>query len=105
MKKKTKVEELEEELEEEQKAQEEKQEHTFTPKEGQKLQNQINQLQQQNLILQDLQQLKNENYFRQQLLLQLERIAQANERQAKAIEDSMENSEDNDEEDNNEEED
>jgi len=36
MKKKTKVEELEEELEEEQKAQEEKQEHTFTPKGGNK---------------------------------------------------------------------
>lgn len=85
MKKKTKVEELE--IGE-----------TITQKEGQKLQNQINQLQQQNLILQDLQQLKNENYFRQQLLLQLERLVQASERQAKALEESLENSDDEDEE-------
>lgn len=80
----------------------EKEEKTLTPTELQTLQNQVNQLQQQNLILQDMEQLKNENYFRQQILLQLERIVQANERQAKALEESLENSDD---EDNNEEED
>ena len=47
----------------------------------------------QNQVLQDLHNLKSQEYFRQQILSYLERIALAEERQANALEDSLESSE------------
>ena len=45
-----------------------------------------------NSVLKDLINLKDDAYFRQQLLIQVERIATAMERQAKALEESLGNS-------------
>lgn len=54
-------------------------------------------LQMQIQVLSDLSNLREESYYRQQKLIIIERIAQAEERQAKALEDSLpEESEDED---------
>ncbi len=50
-----------------------------------------------NTLLQDRINLKDESYYRQQILFQMERIAEANESQAKALEESLENSDDDEE--------
>ena len=49
-------------------------------------------LKNQNLILQDRMNLGDSSYYRQQILSLLERVAVANERQANALEESLENS-------------